>query len=105
MQRVPKGKYTLEFREEAVKLVTEEHLSVKEAAERLSLGPSTLSYWLKQMKAVRLREMGHAQRPPTELEMELARTRKQLAEAKMECEILKKAAAYFARESLHGTRQ
>ena len=104
MERVPRGRYTREFREEAVKLITEEHLSVKEAAERLSLGPSTLNYWLKQMKAGRLGEVGQAQRPPTELEMELARTRKQLAEAKMECEILKKAAAYFARESLPGTR-
>jgi transposase len=37
--------------------------------------------------------------------MELARTKKQLAEVKMERDILKKAAAYFARESLPGTRQ
>jgi transposase len=34
----------------------------------------------------------------------LARTKKELATVKMECEILKKAAAYFARESLPGTR-
>jgi transposase len=36
--------------------------------------------------------------------MELAMTRKELAEVKMERDILKKAAAYFARESLPGTR-
>jgi transposase len=41
----------------------------------------------------------------TEVEMELARTKKELAEARMERDILKKAAAYFARESLHGTRR
>ena len=40
-----------------------------------------------------------------ELEMELARTKKELAEVKMERDILKKAAAYFAKESLPGTRQ
>ena len=40
-----------------------------------------------------------------EIEMELARTRKELAEVKMERDILKKAAAYFAKESLPGTRQ
>jgi len=37
--------------------------------------------------------------------MELARTKKELAEVKMERDILKKAAAYFARESLPGMRQ
>ena len=37
--------------------------------------------------------------------MELARTKKELAEVKMERDILKKAAVYFARESLHGTWQ
>ena len=41
----------------------------------------------------------------TEVEMELARTRKELVEVKMERDILKKAAAYFARVSLHGTRR
>ena len=41
----------------------------------------------------------------TEVEIELARVRKENATLKMENEILKKAAAYFARESLHGTRR
>jgi hypothetical protein len=43
-------------------------------------------------------------RPLTEVEMELARTKKELAIVKMERDILKKAAAYFAKESLPGTR-
>jgi len=103
MKRLPQGRYTREFREEVVKLVTDEHLSIKEAAERLSLGPSTLAYWLKQAKRGRLREVGQAQRPLTEIEVELARLKKANAELKMENEILKKAAAYFARESLPGT--
>jgi len=41
----------------------------------------------------------------TEVEMELARVKKENSELKMERDILKKAAAYFARESLHGTRR
>ena len=45
-----------------------------------------------------------AYRPLTDLEMGLARTKKELAEVKMERDILEKAAAYFARESLPGTR-
>ena len=104
MKRLPQGRYTKEFREEAVKLVTEDKLSVPEAARRLSLPPSTLGNWLKAHKAGRLGDVGKTYRPLTELEMELARMKKELAEVKMERDILKKAAAYFARESMPGTR-
>nr|AID65733.1 putative IS3/IS911 transposase family protein [uncultured bacterium] len=105
MKGVPQGRYTREFRQEAVKLITEEKLSFPEAGRRLTLAPSTLNYWVKAYKAGKLREIGKMHKPLTELEMELARTRKELAEVKMERDILKKAAAYFARESLPGTRQ
>ena len=104
MKRGPQGRYTKELREEAVKLVTEEKLSLPEAARRLSLPPSTLANWIKQYKEGKLGDVGKKYRPLTEIEMELARTKKELATVKMECEILKKAAAYFARESLPGTR-
>lgn len=105
MKRGPQGRYTKEFREEAVKLVTEEKLSLPEAARRLSLSPSTLGNWVKANKEGRLGEVGKTYRPLTEIEMELARTKKELAEVKMERDILKKAAAYFAKESLPGTRR
>lgn len=104
MPRLPQGKYTREFREEAVKLVIEEHLGIKEGAERLNLPISTLATWLKQNKSGKLGDVGKNFRPLTELELELARTKKENALLKMENEILKKAAAYFARESLPGTR-
>ncbi len=104
MKGVPQGRYTKEFREEAVKMVTEEKLSLPEAARRLSLPPSTLATWVKASKVGRLGEVGKTQRPLTEIELELARTKKELVEVKMERDILKKAAAYFAKESLPGTR-
>ncbi len=105
MKRGPQGRYTREFREEAVKLVMEQKLSLPEAARRLSLPPSTLANWIKQFEAGRLREIGKTYRPLTEIEMDLVRTKKELSEVKMERDILKKAAAYFARESLPGTRR
>ena len=105
MKRVPQRRYTREFREEAVKMVMEERLSVPEAGRRLSLPPSTITSWVKQFKAGRLKEIGKTYRPLTEVEMELAWTKKELAEVKMERDILKKAAAYFAKESLPGTRR
>jgi transposase len=104
MKGIPQGRYTKEFREEAVKLVTEERLSWSEAAQRLSLPTSTLANWVKAVKSGKLGEIGKGYRPLTEVEIENARLKKALAEAKMECEILKKAAAYFARESLPGMR-
>ena len=105
MKGIPLGRYTREFRQEAVRLVVEDRIACRKAALRLSLAPSTLAYWVKAHKAGKLGEIGKAQKPMTELEMELAWTKKELAEVKMERDILKKAAAYFARESLPGTRQ
>ena len=105
MKGIPQGRYTREFRQEAVKLVTEEKLSLPEAGHRLSLAPSTLAYWVKACKEGKLGEVGKDQKPLAEFEMELARMKKELVEVKMERDILKKAAAYFARESLPGTRR
>jgi transposase len=105
LKRGPQGRYTKELREEAVKMVLEEKLSVPEAARRLSLPLSTLGNWIKAYREGRLGEIGSSYRPLTELELELALTKKELADVKMERDILKKAAAYFAKESLPGTRR
>jgi transposase len=104
MERIPNGKYTREFREEAVRLVTEGGLSVPEAGRRLSLPASTLNTWVMAHRTGKLREVGKGQKPLSEGEQELARVRRELAEVKMERDLLKKAAAYFAKESLPGTR-
>jgi len=105
VKSIPQGRYTREFRQEAVKLVAEDKVSCREAAQRLSLAPSTLAYWVKAYKEGKLGDISKAWRSLTEVEMELARTKKELVEVKMERDILKKAAAYFARESLPGTRR
>jgi transposase len=105
MKGIPQGRYTKEFREEAVKMVMDGGISLPEAARSLSLPPSTLGNWVKAHKAGKLKDIGKNYRQLTEIEMELSRTKKELAEVKMERDILKKAAAYFAKESLPGTRQ
>ena len=105
MKGVPQGRYTREFRQEAVKLVIEEKLSWSKAARRLSLPTSTLGNWVKAYQDGKLGTIGKTYRPLTEIEMELARAKKENAELRMERDILKKAAAYFARESLPGMRQ
>ena len=104
MKGIPQGRYNREFRQEAVKLITEEKLSLPEAGRRLHVAPSTIGNWVKAHKAGKLGDIGKDRKPLTEIEMELARVKKENFELKMEREILKKAAAYFARESLPGTR-
>jgi transposase len=104
MKGIPQGRYTKECREEAVKLVTEGNMTIPVAARRLSLPPSTLGNWLRASQSGKLSEIGKSQKPLTEIEMELARTQRELVEVTMERDFLKKVAAYFARESLPGTR-
>ncbi len=70
MKGIPQGRYAREFRQEAVKLITEEKLSLPEAGHRLSLPPSTLGYWVKLYKAGKLGDIGKMYRPLTEVEME-----------------------------------
>ena len=96
-------RYTPEFRAEAVKLVTEQGLSHKEAAKRLAIPKGTLANWMAASKASS-RPSAPGTRSAADLEAENARLRKELAETRMERDILKKATAYFARESLPGTR-
>jgi transposase len=87
-----------------VKLVTDGGLSIPEVGRRLSVAPSTIRYWIKANRAGKLKEVGKRQKSLTEIEMELLRVKRELAEARMGRDILKKAAAYFAKESLPGTR-
>ena len=100
MERIPRGIYTKELREEAVKLVVEGELSIPEVGRRLSIAPSTLAYWVKAYKTGKLKDIGKLQLPQSEIEMELSRVKRELAEVKLERDLLKKAAAYFAKESL-----
>jgi len=98
------GRYSKEFRQEAVKLVIETGISITEAAKQLSLPKTTLEHWIKAFRGGKLNDIGWTQRPLTEVELELEKVKRELAWVKQERDILKKAAAYFAKESLTGTR-
>jgi len=97
--------YSPEYRAEAIKLVMEQGLSVAEAATRLNMNQGTLAYWTTQArKGLKSASSLAGSQSPVELAAENKQLRKELAEARMERDILKKATAYFARESLPGTR-
>ena len=99
MERIPHRKYTPEFRAEAVKLVEEEKLSIRTAAKRLSVPLSSLDNWVRAARSGKLAEIGKGQRIPTELELVLSRMRKELAQVKMERDLLKNFATYFAKDA------
>jgi len=96
--------YTTEFRAEAVKLVLAQGLTLEEAAERIAMPKGTLANWVSAAKRGHDPAAAPGSRSVAELEAELAKLRKELAVERMEKEVLKKATAYFARESLPGTR-
>ena len=88
-------KYTREFKEEAVKLVTELGCSLSEAARNLEIHPNLLCRWKREFgeDVKEFHPEGRA-----ELRMELNRLQLENKRLRMEREILKKAAAFFAKE-------
>jgi len=104
MERIPNAVYTKELREEAVKLVTEQGLTIPDVGRRLSIPKSTISYWVREERKGKLASVGSSRKTLTETEMELARIKRELAQVKMERDFLRKAAAYFAKEPQSGTR-
>ena len=85
--------YSSEFKTEAVALVTKQGYSVIKAAQSLGINPNLLYKWNDKLEG---------ERTGTSLSVderkEVARLRKENRELKMEKDILKKAATYFAKE-------
>ena len=93
--------YTDEFKVEAVRLG--ESIGGNQAAKRLGIPESSLWNWIRLSRAGKLKAANGAaapvKRPVMEVEAENARLRRELASTKLDLEIVKKAAAYFAKES------
>ena len=98
---VPSRRYTNEFKVEAVKLG--HSVGMSEASRRLGIPDSSLFNWVRLERKGKLGTSAGVvtatPRSAKELEAEVDRLRRELASAKVDNEILKKAAAYFAKES------
>ena len=88
--------YTAEFRESAVKLVTESEQSVAQVAKDLGVNENTLHTWIS--KYSKRTETTKPVRTDEHLYDELKRLRREVAILTEERALLKKAAAYFAKE-------
>jgi len=90
-------KYSKEFQLQAAKLVTEQGYSCDSAAQKLGTTGWSVRNWIQKFQQTGELASKDDCQPETD---EIRKLRKELAQLKMENEILKKAAAYFARESL-----
>jgi transposase len=97
MKKIPKQAYTLEFKELAVKRVIEGE-SIPKVGKELGVHDQTLRNWVKAATAGKLNGAGGKMVTPEA--MELSRLRAENARLKRENEIIKKAAAYFAKDAL-----
>jgi transposase len=97
MKKLPKQKYTVEFKEQAVKRVKDGQ-SNGVVAKELGLGDQTLRNWVTAFDAGKLTGVGTKAVTPEQ--MELSRMRAENARLRMENDILKKATAYFAKDVL-----
>lgn len=96
MFKIPRQSYTVDFKQEAVKLVRGGQTPAA-VAKQLGISEQTLSNWRKAAAAGKLAASGQRVTPE---DMEFSRLRAENRRLQMENEILKKAAAYFAKESL-----
>jgi transposase len=96
-QKRSRRRFTDEFKAGAVRLVLVEGKSITRVAKDLGVAVSGLGRWVERARA----DQGNSKRGTltTEEKEELARLRKEVRELRLEREILKKAAAFFAKES------
>ena len=90
--------YTQEFKLDAVKLVVEQGYSGREAGRRLGVNTSNITRWVREFRQEQA-EGADGGGSRKELEAENRRLKKENKRLQMEREILKKAAAFFAKES------
>ena len=91
--------FSREFKLEAVKLVKERGVSIAQASRDLDVHENVLRKWVRDVTADPVHAFpGQGQMKPEQAEIE--RLKKEVAKLKMERDILKKAAAFFAKESM-----
>ena len=94
--RRPRRRFSDEFKEGAVRLVLDEGKTVGAVAREMDLTASALSLWVKQAQAERTKGKSGLIKEERE---ELARLRKDLRIVSEERDVLKKAVAFFAKQS------
>ena len=92
-----------EFRQEVAELVLDKKYSIREAAEAMSVGKSTVDKWVRQLKKERNGESDQKM-PISEELRRIKELEKENQKLRLEKEILKKATALFASDSINNLR-
>ena len=90
--------YSLEFKESSAELARSSEQSIRQTAKDLGINENTLHGWVKKFPGKS--KLGSIVTSKNSLEEEVKQLRKENARLKQDREILKKAAAYFAKETL-----
>ena len=98
MKHIPRRIFTAEFKREAIKLVTEQGLTLAEVSRKLDVATKSLRTWIDQQERGELRSSLGASKLTVD-QQRIRELERELAIAKMERDILKKATVFFASES------
>lgn len=99
MHTIPNRQYTREFQEAAINQVLDGGRTVAEVARSLEMSDKTLGNWVRRVRRGQSLSNGRQRPAVTDVDAELSRLHAENAQLKLDKEILKKAAAYFASES------
>ena len=98
MKRIPRRIFREEFKREAIKLVNDQGLTIAEASKKLDIASKSLRTWMKQEQSGELKASLGANKLTTD-QLRIRELERELSIAKTERDILKKATAFFAKES------
>lgn len=96
MKRIPRRLFTEEFKREAIKLVTEQQLNPASAGRQLDVDPKSIRSWIAEAERGELKATLGAAKLTAD-QQRIRELERELAIAREERDILKKATAYFAK--------
>lgn len=103
MSKKSRPRFSPEFKVECAQLVIDKGYSVKEAAEAMDVGKSTLDKWVRKLRNERSGTLTSG-KPITAEQREIAALKAQVKRLEMEKEILKKASALLMSDTMNGLR-
>ena len=98
MNRIPRRIFSAEFKREAVQLITKQGLTLAEAGRKLDVATKSIRTWMAQFERGELKASLGASKLTAD-QQRIRELERELAIAKMERDILKKAMVLFAKES------
>jgi transposase len=104
MNKKTRPTFTPEFRLESAQLVVDQNYSVREAAEAMGVGKSTMDKWVRQLRVERSGGQVRSATPITSDQRKIMELEKRIKRIELEKEILKKATALLMSDSMNNLR-